>query len=190
MTVRNNTCAADAMQRQHENFMKLCELSYEGFGYDFSLTKFKSGIRSVVEVVCPKHGVFRTRAKKLLAGRGCTACNDQSLMDHDGMVYVIRCQGNNEMFYKVGITTKTLDVRFGERNLMPYEYEVLSLFTGDRKKLYKFEAILKRKLKQFSYKPKIDFAGSSTECFSSIEPIRDKIEVSSIISVDLFKRHI
>ena len=134
MTERNITCAADAMQRQHENFMKLCELSYEGFGYDFSLTRFTKGIKSIVEVGCPKHGRFRTRAKKLLAGRGCIKCNQDSLMDHDAMIYVVKCYNEDESFYKIGVTTKTMHERLGEYSVFPYKYEVLSLLTGDRKK--------------------------------------------------------
>lgn len=35
MTERNNTCVASAMQRRHQNFMKLLELTYEDFNYDF-----------------------------------------------------------------------------------------------------------------------------------------------------------
>ena len=52
MTVRNNTCVATAMQRRHQNFMKLLELTYEDFDYDFSRVVFDKDVDSTVEIKC------------------------------------------------------------------------------------------------------------------------------------------
>ena len=53
MTERNNTCVASAMQRRHQNFMKLLELTYEDFNYDFSQVRFDRGVDSLVRIHCP-----------------------------------------------------------------------------------------------------------------------------------------
>lgn len=187
MTERNNTCVASAMQRRHQNFMKLLELTYEDFNYDFSRVVFDKDVDSIVQIKCPKHGWVNTRAKKLLAGRGCTACNDLSLMDQGAMIYIIRCYNEQEEFYKIGITTKSLATRFPDSSSLPYEFDVLSLQNGDRKKLYQFETLLKRLLNKYRYVPKKEFKGR-TECFSSIEIIRRRFNIFDAFGVDSFKR--
>lgn len=187
MTVRNNTCVATAMQRRHQNFMKLLELTYEDFDYDFSRVVFDKDIDSTVEIKCPKHGWVRTRAKKLLAGRGCIACNEASLMDQGAMIYIIHRYDREEDFYKIGITTKSIEARYPDKSKLPYDFEVLSLQNGDRKKLYRFESILKRLLNKYRYTPKKDFLGR-TECFSNIDLIRQKFQIFDAFGVDSFKR--
>ena len=187
MTVRNNTCVATAMQRRHQNFMKLLELTYEDFKYDFSRVVFDKDVDSTVQIKCPKHGWVNTRAKKLLAGRGCTACNDLSLMDQGAMIYIIRCYNEQEEFYKIGITTKSLETRFPDISSLPYKFDVLSLQNGDRKKLYKFEKVLLALLRKYRYKPKKEFCGH-TECFSNIEIIRHRFNIFDAFGVDSFKR--
>ena len=103
------------------------------------------------------------------------------------MIYIIRCFDSQEEFYKIGITTKSIEQRFIFPALMPYEYEVLSLQNGDRKKLYKFETLLLRLLKKYKYKPKKSFTGQ-TECFSNIEPIREMFNIFDVFGIDSFKR--
>ena len=187
MTERNNTCVASAMQRRHQNFMKLLELTYEDSDYDFSKVRFDNDVNSLVKIHCPKHGWVNTKAKKLLAGRGCVSCNHESLMDNGAMIYIIRCYDDQEEFYKIGITTKSMEVRFPNKSSLPYEYDVLALQNGDRKKLYKFETLLLRLLKKYKYKPKKSFAGE-TECFSNISPIREMFNIFDVFGIDSFKR--
>lgn len=186
MTERNNTCVASAMQRRHENFMQLLELTYEEFDYDFSKVRFNKDTDSVVKIKCPRCGWINTKAKKLLAGRGCTTCNRDSLMDQGAMIYIIHCHDDHEEFYKVGITTKSMELRFPDRGAMPYQYDVLSLQNGDRKKLYKFESILLNLLKEFRYKPQKYFNGH-TECFSNIDAIRQRFNIFDAFGIDTFK---
>lgn len=187
MTVRNNTCVATAMQLRHQNFMKLLELTYEDFNYDFSKVVFDKDVDSLVKIKCPKCGWVRTKAKKLLAGRGCTTCNDRSLMDQGAMIYILHCYDQNEDFYKVGITTKSMEIRFPDRSSLPYDYDVLTLQNGDRKKLYQFESLLLRLLRKYRYRPKKKFNGR-TECFSNIDPIRKKFNIFDVFGIDSFKR--
>ncbi|RYL25097.1 GIY-YIG nuclease family protein [Acinetobacter piscicola] len=187
MTVRNNTCVTTARQLRHQNFMKLLELTYEDFDYDFSKVVFDKDLDSFVRIKCPKCGWIRTKAKKLLAGRGCTTCNSGSLMDQGAMIYIIRCYDQHEEFYKIGITTKSMENRFPDRSSLPYEYDVLSLQNGDRKKLYRFENLLLKLLSKYKYKPKKEFAGQ-TECFSNIDLIRQKFNIFDAFGIDSFKR--
>lgn len=76
------------------------------------------------------------------------------------MIYLIRCYDEQEEFYKIGITTKSLELRFPDNSRLPYKFDVLSLQNGDRKKLYRFETLLLRLLQKYRYTPKKHFVAA------------------------------
>ena len=45
--------------------------------YDYSLSKYKNSITSI-DVICPKHGVFKIKPTSLMNGCGCTKCGYES----------------------------------------------------------------------------------------------------------------
>lgn len=48
---------------------------------------------------------------------------------------------------------------------MPYEYEIIQEIIDTPANIYESEIILNRIYQKYRYKPKIDFGGSSTECY-------------------------
>lgn len=79
-------------------------------------------------------------------------------------VYKIRLFNNNESFYKVGITTKDIKIRFRS---FPYDYEVLEIISINLYDAYIIEQEIHNHLKEYKYKPQIKFGGN-TECFTKI----------------------
>lgn len=85
-------------------------------------------------------------------------------------LYVIKCSNKEEVFYKVGITSKNTNYRFRVKSLMPYNYKVIKIISSDPESIFDLEKILHKMLSSYKYKPKIDFGGF-TECFTTIKPI-------------------
>lgn len=86
--------------------------------------------RSSIEVVCPKHGIFITFAQSLLSNHGCMRCAAKYRVEHsfcpggysnelflnnpvlkNKTAYLYYSEINNGEFYKIGITTKSPEVR-------------------------------------------------------------------------------
>lgn len=82
-------------------------------------------------------------------------------------LYTIKCEGNNEKFFKIGITTRTVKKRFSAKELMPYKYKIVKETKGEAGYIWDLERELHKKHSNHSYSPKIKFNGY-TECFSEI----------------------
>lgn len=145
---------------------------------------------SKLKIKCHSHGVFMQTPSMHLHGQGCRKCSSTTghikrmedgkhyswsrskyieLCDKvsGGMssLYVIRMKKDNECFYKIGITNGGIKRRYSVS--LPYDYEVLRIFTGDSAIIWDMEKDFHRKSKEFKYRPKIKFSGY-TECFSKI----------------------
>ena len=128
-----------------------------------------------VLVTCPIHGDFRvTPSHHLNNFTGCKRCsayvfsNKQQCSYKTTFLYLIRCFNENEEFYKIGITSKSVKQRFRTSRELPYNYEIEFLFEHSPKVICKLEADLHFHFKNFQYFPNIFFEGR-TECFSKIE---------------------
>lgn len=128
---------------------------------------------------------FKQKPHTHIMGHGCPSCanlhkgysrskfvgacvrNNNSNL---GFLYVVRLIGVDEDFYKIGITSRSLDERFAAVKL-PYKYELVKLIEGEAEYIYDLETTLHRLLSDYRYTPDIHFAGR-TECFSDIEDIR------------------
>lgn len=153
--------------------------------YAYKKTKLE-GNNTFVEMTCPIHGEFKQKIAKHLAGQGCPKCGEscrgwtrtsfQDFCDKhnngQGFLYILKCQSNDEIFYKVGITSKKITRRFEGKKMMPYEYELLNMVKSQGCDIYDLETELHQALNEYRYEPKITFKGY-TECFTTIEPIKD-----------------
>lgn len=83
-----------------------------------------------------------------------------------GILYVIKCFNNFEIFYKIGITSRSVRQRYPTSETMPYNYEIIQEIQDIPENIYNLEIQLKRLLKQFHYIPQVYFRGSKTECFT------------------------
>lgn len=153
--------------------------------YDYSKVNNFMTLSQRVTIICPFHGEFTKSVSAHLKGGGCKQCayafrgqKKSQFLDacKDGMgrLYVILCIYNanlahkTEVFYKIGITSQTIENRF--RGDMPYDYEIVFEIINEASAIYDLEKMLHRALEKHSYKPNKSFGGE-TECFSTIEPI-------------------
>lgn len=96
--------------------------------------------KSIVEVECPVHGIFKKKAQKLLAGQGCFLCRidslvksgqlpggytkdkflkDRSLAEKNAILYYLKI---NSHCYKVGITTTSIKHRINSLKSISKNY--------------------------------------------------------------------
>lgn len=170
-----------------ETFTEKAASIHDGF-YDYSLVNYtKSDVE--VDIICPEHGTFSQMPSSHLAGKGCRKCGygniDKSVWRSNGgwsvsdwrnqaenskrfdsfKLYILECQGNGERFCKVGRTFLPINKRFFQSNI-PYSYTPLLVldYGSNADMAYQSEAMIKKYVQPFSYRPKIDFSGA-TECF-------------------------
>ena len=75
----------------------------------------------------------------------------------------------NEIFYKIGITGKSIQERYKYTGNIPYNYEIIEeIKSKNLEYIWNLEKENKKILKDFKYKPLKSFAGSSVECFSKL----------------------
>lgn len=88
------------------------------------------------------------------------------------LVYVVKLNRGSTSFYKIGITSKSVQERFA--GLKDYSYEVVytSRHLPSHQAFYA-ELIIKELLRSYKYTPAIPFSGSKTECFSKMIGIGD-----------------
>lgn len=132
-------------------------------------------------VICPVHGEFKMAAKHLQLGHGCKECSHllsgyrksdwiNRSKNRTGIFYILECEGNNEKFYKVGITSISVKERYRKKGYMPYNYKILKeINSTDLEYIWNLENKFKKYYKINRYKPLIPFAGSIYECFNKLE---------------------
>jgi hypothetical protein len=156
--------------------------------YDYKLVDYKDS-KSNVTIICPIHGNFKQLPTIHLRGCGCNDCGNDRVSTHnkqnpirfgyefwvnEGLksknfdnfkVYVVHCWNNQESFYKIGKSFRTLKKRFKD---IPYNYEIIEEIIDNGYIICKLEHLLQRSHKEFKYLPKIKFGGMY-ECFSKID---------------------
>lgn len=143
--------------------------------------------RKRVNLECKKHGKFSRVAHDLTLGKGCQSCSSiikkqkssgwkYSEWEKAGKlsenfdsfkVYILECWDENERFYKIGKTFRTLQKRFPNFEKMPYNYNIIRIFEGEAREMSELEHKLQKDNRQTDYKPTISFGGMY-ECFSKI----------------------
>lgn len=158
-----------------------------GNTYSYENTKY-NGDGNKVSIKCKVHGYFSQIAGVHLQRKGCPKCGDilsgcsrtqykkRCDKNNDGMgvFYIIKCKGNNELFYKVGIASTKTSKRFLSHN-MPYEYELIKEVELNPETAFNLEKSILKYLSAYKYNPKIVFGGY-TECFSGLEPILELLD--------------
>lgn len=176
-------CAIDTNKKATtmtaEEFISIAT-DFHGNKYDYSQIIYQNSYTKI-KIICPFHGEFWQRPHGHLQTKGCKKCGDKSkfnfrksaYIEHCNNVnkgksnlYIIKCWNDSESFFKVGITIHNLHKRF--KYCMPYEFEEIKLIELTAENAWDLEQYLHRQLKEFSYKPKIKFGGS-TECFFGSE---------------------
>ena len=154
-----------------------------GDNYDYSLVDYQTNIKHIT-IICTQHGEFEQRPDVHTRGGGCPRCGKESHWRRSDYIrkakgrkcifYIIRCFNDQEEFYKIGITMRTVEKRYNSSVDMPYNYEIISRIFGEAGTIWDMERDEKIKLKKFQYKPKISFCGDKTECFTQFKITSDE----------------
>lgn len=116
-----------------------------------------------------------------MVGKGCIKCAKEfnvysreqyinKFKDKECTFYLLKCWNDTEEFYKIGITSQGVKLRYHKRESMPYSYDIIKELFGTPDFVFDLEASMKKGL-QSSYQPQIKFAGSVTECYSDLNEI-------------------
>ena len=141
-----------------------------------------TNVSGKVRICCKLHGWSEQNVKNhLYAGKGCRQCgflnsgfNRSSFKErcnqHKGIgtLYVIKCFDGDEVFYKVGITSRTVKVRYANYSKLPYKFTELFNIDGEPQFIYDLEVRIHSLLKEYHYEPTKEFKGGVYECFSHI----------------------
>lgn len=146
-----------------------------------------SGINAKLSIFCKEHGWYEQRGIDHINGHGCRKCgrnangfarsnfvNISKSRDNTAMLYVLKIFSDNELFFKIGITTRTVRERFWS-GMANYQYEILHEVFGDAGYIYDLETQIHRLLRDFHYTPGFKFGGSVYECFSKIPKEVEKL---------------
>lgn len=180
------SCNKGCVRKTTEQFVAEA-IARHGNRYGYQLVDYQSNIKPV-KILCKKHGYFEQAPWSHIKGHGCLKCSHEySGFDRKtfikqcnknnegrGLLYIISCRKGAEQFYKVGITSRSLEARFSSVTIMPYEYGVEYLIEDRGELIYDLEYRLHNLLKNNKHKPSISFAGE-TECFTDIKPIEKLI---------------
>lgn len=148
--------------------------------YDYSLVPLGVRARDKVQIICNTHGIFKQNFGNHLNGQGCPSCRllcwgwsldkftdkcKHSL--NKGTFYILKCTDGVELFYKLGITSKSIKERYNSKNLMPYSFEVIQEINDTPENIWLLELMLKEFIlkSNMHYTPHKKFGGSLTECF-------------------------
>ena len=171
-----NECGIDNYRSTLEAFIIKANLLHDN-KYDYSLTKYPSNNNGHIDVSCQLHGVFTTTPRMHLAGSGCKICKTKNgftlgsftkyCKDDKGILYLIELSDKSETFYKIGITSKSIEERF-KKGSIPYSYKTLLKIEDDPTLIFNLESTLKSLMYTLKITPKKDFNGK-TECFSKVD---------------------
>lgn len=172
-----NSCFKENKVFNTESFIKKANSIHKN-KYNYSLVNYiNSTIK--IKIICNIHGEFLQTPNTHLDGSGCSICSklnagyslskfkDKCIKNNNGLgiLYVIECYNDDESFYKIGITSKSIKKRYSSKLSMPYNYNIIQEIEGSPEDIFKLERLLHYQLYKYAYNPIIKFAGSAKECF-------------------------
>jgi len=166
----------------HEEALAKC-IEVHGDNYDYSKYTYTNSYTKST-IICKIHGEFEQTSNAHSKGVGCPRCGEESHWKRSDYIkkangrkctfYTLRCFNDQEEFYKIGITMRTIKKRYMGDVSMPYHYEIISEVFGEAGSIWDMEKDEKTKLKNFHYTPNIKFCGSKTECFTQFKIAQDE----------------
>lgn len=155
-----------------------------GNRYDYSLVEYKNN-KTKIKIICKIHGIFEQPPGVHLRKHNCKSCTDEEsgfkkthflnkCRDKDGIFYILKCFNDEEEFYKIGITSRSVKQRYLSKIHLPYDFDIIKEYKSKAEEIWNLEKQLLRENKQFKYKPKLSFAGEG-ECFNSLFLEQNKV---------------
>lgn len=180
--IKGNGCQICGYERSsqvqrltNEEFVQRAEKQHNGL-YTYPNLSY-GGLSKTIIAHCYDHGDFEQNAGNHLAGKGCGRCADEikalfgkTVAQHRkdgtdvaGRLYVLHMFSDDEQFFKIGITSKTIQTRWKSLGDI-YDYEVLADLPMGIVRAWSIEQEFLRQHEKHKYDPKIYFGGV-TECF-------------------------
>lgn len=164
-------------EKTHADFVAQAQ-AVHGTKYNYAKVDYITS-RTPVIITCDEHGDFTRTPESHYKGSGCPICtgvtggwtrdNFQAFCDTNSngnaLLYIIECFKDQESFYKVGITSKSVKHRFQKK--MSYRYRELYVIEGNASNIYDLETEIHELIAEYKYTPSFYFGGH-TECFSFI----------------------
>ena len=153
-------------------------IEVHGSKYSYENVIYKTAQIKIL-VTCPKHGVFSIQPSEHLYGKGCRSCARELSVgfskerfeklclekNRKAILYVLKLSNKDEVFYKIGITSRSVRERYyGSK--VKYDLQVELEIVESAGYVFDLEKRLHRLLKKHHYQPLIPFEGSRKECFS------------------------
>ena len=172
-------------------YFSLMAKEVHGGKYDYSNLEYRSN-EDHVTISCPVHGDFKQSPSNHLAGKGCNLCaTSESGFSKSKWVgksnkykscklYLLEISDGVESFLKVGITLRTVDIRYCELHKAGYSYNIKKeLTSSDHSLIWDLEQKIKKKFYKDRYIPTTYFPGAKTEVFniSKYDDILKEIEI-------------
>jgi hypothetical protein len=141
--------------------------------YSYDNTEYVNSKTKII-ITCPIHGDFSQDPSSHLQKVGCPTCSQgyysikraerhiQEWNKIPAILYFLKIKTNEEEFYKIGLTKKTIDKRFNKDN---FKIHVLKEYHTNLYNACILEAIILEENKKHKYEPKAIFGGH-TECFN------------------------
>lgn len=170
--------SAKSRKTTKEDFIYLANKKHSN-KYDYTCVDYLTA-RTLVDIICKTHGVFKQRPYAHLGGSGCPACGKEESRaanfgftkrafiklsnknNNNAILYVVRLTNSFEDFYKVGITTRSTEKRM--LKIYKYKKQVIKEVCGDAGFIYDLERKIKKDYAHLRYDPLNKFDGC-TECF-------------------------
>lgn len=182
-----NKCSP-TRKRTTEEIIKEFEDVHGDF-YDYSKVNYINNLTKV-DIICPHHGEFKQRPKQHKRGEGCYLCGVEKSASNNinnrgfysakrarrhkeewkkikANLYYIKITTKNDSFYKIGITTWSIEDRF------KYIDGCLDIIYSLESNLYDVcikEDIILKEYNHLQYTPTIKMNHGNTECFSKHLP--------------------
>lgn len=142
--------------------------------YDYSLVKYGQNNNEKVKIICPIHGIFESTPRNHLYS-GCPKCYIPGYTlekwintcnnSKNSTLYIVECYNELEKFIKIGLTSKSINIRFNSTNI-PYNHHIIKEIKTPPDVAWKEEKRLHVLYKAFRYKPLKSFDGQF-ECFTT-----------------------
>lgn len=109
-----NKCANN-IQSNEEILIRFKEI--HGNKYDYSKVNYVK-MQSKVNIICPVHGEFsQNPSDHIFNLQGCPSCGSSCFSSQKpGTFYILKVFHNSIVYYKIGITNKTLKQRYSSRH--------------------------------------------------------------------------
>lgn len=140
------------------------------------------GCNQKLNILCNKNHHFKKTWLELIRSPLCPVCsrinstggynftnaerNREKWINNNAIVYIVNMYNENENFYKIGITNRSIDKRL--RYQVPYKYKVISQITTNMYDATYIEYELHYYHRNQQYNPLEEFYGR-TECFKNID---------------------